>query len=105
MRRFLVVSLTVVAALAGTAGMAQAQYYGPGWGPPGPPPGYGPPRGGGGAFCAVENQFCGFRGPATVRYGARGRYVERRAFNGIPCSNEFFGDPAPGVPKRCFIAY
>ena len=57
----------------------------------------------GGEMCARENEFCQFRGEATVRYGARGRYVVRRARDGIPCNNRVFGDPAPGIPKRCVI--
>ena len=57
----------------------------------------------GGAVCAQENGFCQFRGEATVRYGAHGRYAVRHARNGIPCNNRVFGDPAPGVPKRCII--
>ena len=57
----------------------------------------------GGAVCAQEGGFCQFRGEATVRYGAHGRYAIRHARNGIPCNNRVFGDPAPGVPKRCII--
>ena len=108
--------------------MAQSVVVGPGGvrvyddrgGPP-PPPGYGrgdygrgdygPPRGygppppprSGGYVCATENGFCSFRGYATVRYGARGSYVSREARDGIPCNNRVFGDPAPGVPKRCVV--
>jgi hypothetical protein len=64
--------------------------------------GYGRERGGG-ETCARENEFCQFRGEANVRYGARGSYVVRRARDGIPCNNRVFGDPAPGIPKRCVI--
>jgi hypothetical protein len=38
--------------------------------------------------CARENGFCRVPYPTRVIYG-------------IPCSNGAFGDPAPGVPKRC----
>lgn len=61
------------------------------------------PRGGGGQVCAEENGFCRFRGVANVRYGAGGRYAVRQARDGIPCNNRVFGDPAPGIPKRCVI--
>lgn len=65
---------------------------------------YGRDRGGrGGETCAREGGFCEFRGEANVRYGARGRYTMRRARDGIPCNNRVFGDPAPGLTKRCVI--
>jgi len=53
--------------------------------------------------CAREHGFCAFQGPATVSYGAAGRFSRRRGFNGLPCNNETFGDPAPGLEKACFI--
>jgi hypothetical protein len=37
-----------------------------------------------------------------VIYGVPGRSAERDVRGGgIPCSNQTFGDPAPGIPKRC----
>ena len=71
----------------------QQEYY--------PPPA--PRQRAGGVFCAREGQFCQFQGPAVVRYGAAGRFVRRQAFNGIPCTNQAFGDPAVGMEKACFI--
>jgi hypothetical protein len=62
---------------------------------------YRQPRGG--VMCAREGGFCAFEGPATVRYGAGGRFVSRRAFNGIACNNSVFGDPFVGADKACFI--
>jgi hypothetical protein len=56
-----------------------------------------------GIFCAREGGFCNFQGPATVRYGAAGRFSTRRAVNGIPCTNNVFGDPAVGLDKACYI--
>ncbi|RTL54496.1 MAG: hypothetical protein EKK40_01465 [Bradyrhizobiaceae bacterium] len=103
--------MSLLIGLCGASAIAHAQPYygyGPGYGRPnygGPAYGGGPGYGGGGTLCAYENQFCAFRGPATVRYGARGRYVVRRAVNGIPCSNHVFGDPIRGVQKRCFVMY
>lgn len=113
----IVASVVLILSAASHGAMAQGYGYGygpppPGYGPPPPRPGYGPPPGygrppgyggGGGEVCAMENEFCNFRGYATVRYGARGRYVSRQARDGIPCSNRVFGDPAPGIPKRCII--
>lgn len=52
--------------------------------------------------CASEGGYCNFRGPGMLRYGAAGRYVYREAVNGQRCGNdEFGGDPAPGMSKRC----
>jgi len=52
--------------------------------------------------CAREGGFCRLPYSTRVIYGVPGRSVE--AFvreGGIPCSNRVFGDPAPGMPKRC----
>ena len=79
------------------------------WDRPRPPrDDYRPPRdewgGGGWVPCARENEWCDFRGRATVRYGARGAYATTRAVNGISCDNDTFGgDPISGVPKRCEV--
>lgn len=52
--------------------------------------------------CAREHDYCRVPYPTRVIYGVPGRstelFVQR---GGIPCSNRVFGDPAPGVPKRC----
>ncbi|MFO7304801.1 MAG: putative Ig domain-containing protein [Gammaproteobacteria bacterium] len=58
-------------------------------------------------FCANEGSRCNFTGTRRIRYGAGDRWVTRelRATNGgVACSNRVFGDPAPGVWKRCEIA-
>lgn len=54
-------------------------------------------------FCAREGGHCRFNGVATVRFGARGRYADRPAVDGISCSSHIFGDPYPGVRKNCFF--
>ena len=54
-------------------------------------------------ICANENGFCDFRGRAEVRYGAGDRYVDKILSDGVRCGNEVFGDPAPGLPKNCYI--
>jgi len=52
--------------------------------------------------CAREREFCRVPYPTRVIYGVPGRsaeiFVRER---GVPCSNRVFGDPAPGIPKRC----
>ncbi len=61
--------------------------YGPGW-----------------SLCASEGGFCNFRGAGQVRFGIDGRFVTRRAFNGIACDENAFGDdPAYGKRKQCFL--
>jgi hypothetical protein len=55
-------------------------------------------------YCASEGGVCRFSGPAEVRYGAKGRFVSKRAINGMPCSVEAFGrDPIYGEPKHCYV--
>lgn len=51
--------------------------------------------------CATEGQLCRVTGTARVRYGTPGRYEERVASGSLMCSNDVFGDPAPGASKRC----
>ena len=52
--------------------------------------------------CASEGGFCRLPYPTRVIYGVPGgstaRYIRS---SGVPCSNDVFGDPAPGLPKRC----
>jgi hypothetical protein len=57
--------------------------------------------------CAPEHGFCRVPYPTRVVYGVPGRSAARDvAGRGIPCSNDAFGDPAPGIPKRCaYIAH
>jgi hypothetical protein len=52
--------------------------------------------------CAPENGYCRVPYPTRVVYGAGGRHATRHVGgDGIACSNGAFGDPVPGVPKRC----
>ena len=60
--------------------------------------------GGGWEYCASEGGYCSFSGPGDVRYGINGRFVVRRAINGVPCDlNAFGNDPAYGQKKQCFV--
>lgn len=52
-------------------------------------------------LCAREGEYCRLPGPAKVRYGANGRYVERNETQGLACNNASFGDPAPNTAKLC----
>ena len=52
--------------------------------------------------CAREGGFCRVPYPTRVIYGVPGSGIELFVRGGgVPCSNRTFGDPAPGVPKRC----
>lgn len=53
-------------------------------------------------FCANEGGVCSFSGTASVAYGANGAFNYATASNGVSCSNTQFGDPIPGVGKRCY---
>lgn len=56
--------------------------------------------------CAREGGFCRVPYPTRVIYGVPGSGIELFVRGGgVPCSNRAFGDPAPGVAKRCaFVA-
>lgn len=54
-------------------------------------------------FCANENSHCVFTGYQTVRYGAGDRFVSKTLGWNTACNSATFGDPAPGVAKRCEI--
>ena len=52
--------------------------------------------------CANEGGYCKFYGQKDIRYGAGDRWNYQSARNSISCSNNVFGDPAPGVGKACY---
>ena len=51
--------------------------------------------------CAREGEVCQVAGRTVVRYGVPGRWATRSVNGSVMCSNDAFGDPAPGTPKRC----
>jgi len=52
--------------------------------------------------CAREHEFCRVPYSTRVIYGVPGQSTEVFVRGGgVPCSNRVFGDPAPGIPKRC----
>jgi hypothetical protein len=55
-------------------------------------------------FCVAEGSICNFSGTKTVRFGANGTYDYKTATGSIPCSDNGFTDPLPGVRKSCDIA-
>jgi hypothetical protein len=64
----------------------------------------GPALGEGWRSCAQEGGVCQVSGRAVVRYGVPGRWATRSVNGSVTCSNDAFGDPAPGTPKRCEVA-
>jgi hypothetical protein len=60
--------------------------------------------GSGWEYCGTEGGYCSFSGPGEVRYGVNGKFIVRRANNGMPCDvNTFGNDPAFGQKKSCFV--
>ena len=54
--------------------------------------------------CANEWEQCSCPG-GIVRYGANGRYAgTKEVASSISCTNNVFGDPTPGIFKRCDCA-
>ncbi len=52
--------------------------------------------------CAGENETCRLPYPAEVIYGANGRGTSQFIDGpNVRCSNQVFGDPAPGARKSC----
>ena len=54
--------------------------------------------------CSNEWATCTIPGTRQVRYGANGKYATKTFTNSVQCNNNTFGDPAPGVPKKCDYA-
>jgi hypothetical protein len=55
--------------------------------------------------CARENSLCDCPPGGRVRYGAAPKWSRwrkmRRGEDAVPCGNDLFGDPHPGVGKQC----
>lgn len=54
--------------------------------------------------CAAEGATCELASGTRVRYGANGKYAIKTANGVIACTNTVFGDPYPGVEKKCEYA-
>lgn len=54
--------------------------------------------------CGKENGTCKFTGEAIVRYGEQQSFNYRKETNEVSCSNRIFGDPLPGIGKKCEYA-
>ena len=52
-------------------------------------------------FCAPEGGTCVVSGTRQVRFGGNGLFASKTVTGSVACTNAVFGDPAPGVPKRC----
>ncbi|NPT35430.1 hypothetical protein [Paraburkholderia xenovorans] len=51
--------------------------------------------------CAAEYGTCRFSGTRDVLYGTVQQHVVKTFTDSAECNNAVFGDPAPGVEKRC----
>lgn len=64
-----------------------------------------PPRGNY-AFCADEPYRCNFNYIGTVAFGVNGKFkFKTGVLRGIDCNAATFGDPEPGVPKKCYSMF
>ena len=54
--------------------------------------------------CAAEYGTCRFNGTRDVLYGTVEQHVIKTFTTSADCNNGVFGDPAPGVEKRCAVA-
>jgi prepilin-type N-terminal cleavage/methylation domain-containing protein len=58
------------------------------------------------ASCSGENGTCNFTGTASIAYGslAMGKFTAKKDLTGpVSCNNTFFGDPASGYAKACYV--
>lgn len=56
--------------------------------------------------CATENLTCNFTGTVSIAYGslAMGKFTAKKDLTSpVSCANAFFGDPASGFAKACYI--
>jgi hypothetical protein len=56
--------------------------------------------------CAGEGGICMFSGLASIAYGtvAQGMFTAKESLaSPVACNNTFFGDPAPGFGKACYV--
>ena len=53
--------------------------------------------------CADEGGYCKFHGQKEIRYGVDDKWSTKAVRNGVRCSNDVFGDPAPGASKGCYV--
>ncbi|NHZ80135.1 hypothetical protein F2P44_12725 [Massilia sp. CCM 8695] len=51
--------------------------------------------------CGVEGGQCAFGDTRTVRYGSGTSFMSKTATGGVACNSNVFGDPTPGIAKRC----
>ncbi|NHZ88860.1 hypothetical protein F2P45_07455 [Massilia sp. CCM 8733] len=51
--------------------------------------------------CGVEGAQCAFTDTRTVRFGSGTSFMSKTATGGLACNSNVFGDPTPGIAKRC----
>jgi hypothetical protein len=53
--------------------------------------------------CAAENGSCAVSGSSVIAFGAGGDFNYLETSNTTTCNDTAFGDPAPNVPKWCYV--
>lgn len=56
--------------------------------------------------CSSENGTCNFSGTAAIAYGSltAGKFFAKKDLTSpVSCNNAFFGDPASGLTKACYV--
>jgi hypothetical protein len=51
--------------------------------------------------CGTEGGQCAFGDTRTVRFGSGTSFMSKTATGGVACNSNVFGDPTPGIAKRC----
>ena len=54
-------------------------------------------------FCAVEGEVCKVNQNSEIRYGISNAYNTKLVASSVTCDNNTFGDPSPGLLKKCFV--
>lgn len=73
---------------------------------PAPPAARHAPPPGNYSFCADEPYRCNFNYIGTVAFGVNGKFKYKTGVvRGIDCNVATFGDPEPGVPKKCYSLF
>lgn len=55
--------------------------------------------------CATESygSYCTFEGTKVIKYGIDNRWIYRTYTDSVECINQYFGDPALGIVKACYV--
>lgn len=56
-------------------------------------------------YCATESygSYCTFEGTKVIKYGIDNRWIYKTYTDSVECINQYFGDPAVGLVKACYV--